>query len=621
MSFRPFPADRVYLSQSVSEPAFGGEAATIFYVRGADGRRGIVRQSLQSGLGEVVTTEPQPGGGVGYGNGTFTVRQDLLVYAARDSLQAIDLATGEQWRVGPAFEGVASPALSPDGRFVAYLAESDGRCNVLVAEVRGSALPVKISHDPWYAFNPAFSPDGSRLAWQEWDEWKMPWDESRIAIASFASATPGADSAARLLPVTVRTIAQPDVAHGAPLFSPDGSTLAFISDASGWHSLHVADPDGGSIHRLDTGEGEIGEPDWVPGRYPYRWSPDGRSIVAVRNRGGWASLLRISWPAGVVRDLPTGSTWIESLDVGPGGHLLFLASGPQTPTSLVTMDGDGDSPVPRATGAIGLVDSASLAPAEPVSWQTEGAAPCHGLLVRAIGPKASGPPPLLVMIHGGPTSLAVAAWSPFVQYFATRGWSCLLPNHRGSTGHGRAYQDLLRGQWGVVDVEDARTGARHLVELGAADPDRLVIHGGSAGGYTTLMALARDPDFWAAGVSLFGIADLYGLKSGSHRFELNYEEALLGKLPGAGPLWKERSPLTHAGNVRSPLLLFHGTEDKAVPHQQSVDFAAAIRARGGIAELISYQGEGHGFGREANRRDMLEKMERFLDRYVIARQR
>jgi len=180
---------------------------------------------------------------------------------------------------------------------------------------------------------------------------------------------------------------------------------------------------------------------------------------------------------------------------------------------------------------------------------------------------------------------------------------------------------MLNGQWGVVDVEDARTGAEHLINAGLADPQRLVIMGGSAGGYTTLMALTQQPDFWAAGVSLFGVGDLYELKQGTHRFEVNYEQTLIGRLPEAGPLWKQRSPLTHVKNVRAPVLLFHGKDDKAVPHQQSVDFAEAVRRSGGVAELVSYEGEGHGFVNEATRRDMIEKTERFLDKYVICLQK
>ena len=275
----------------------------------------------------------------------------------------------------------------------------------------------------------------------------------------------------------------------------------------------------------------------------------------------------------------------------------------------------------RASAGVGLLDPASLAPAEVVSWPTTGAVTCWGIFYRAVGPQAEGPRPLIVHVHGGPTSEAPLAWQPQAQYFATRGWHYLLVNHRGGTGYGRAYQDLLNGQWGVVDVQDARTGAEHLIERGLARADQVVIMGGSAGGYTTLMALTQDPAFWAAGVSLYGIGGLYELKQGSHRFEVNYEQGLIGRLPEAGRLWQERSPLTHVKNVRAPVLLFHGKEDKAVPYQQSVDFAEAARRNGVPAELVLYEDEGHGFAKEANRRDCLERTERFLERYVINLQR
>ena len=190
-------------------------------------------------------------------------------------------------------------------------------------------------------------------------------------------------------------------------------------------------------------------------------------------------------------------------------------------------------------------------------------------------------------------------------------------NHRGGTGFGRAYQDLLNGQWGIVDVEDAHSAAEHLVGLGLVDPARLVITGHSAGGYTTMMALATDPDFWTAGVALSGISHMYDLARGAHRFEVNYEDAIVGPLPEAGPRWMERSPLAHAKNVRKPILLFHGAKDKAVPTRQSIDFAEAVRRNGGTAELVVFEDEGHSYVREANLRTVYETMERFLDKYVI----
>ncbi len=621
MPHQPLPRTQLYLSVGLSEPAFGASPDTVFYVRQADGKRSLIRQSLATGLAQPVTTEPLPAGGVGYGNGLFAVRGQVLVYAAKDNrLHGLNLDTGEQWPVTPAYEGVAQPVLSPCGQFVAFLSEQSQRCNVLLADVRGQALPVKISHDPWYAFNPAFAPDGTRLAWQEWDEANMPWDEARLQIATFAQPCGSVSAPYALLPLKTASLSRPRVCYGAPQFSPDSRHLAFVSDESGWRSLWVADADGQPAVRVDTGPGEIGEVDWVPGEVPLRWGAEGQALYAVRHHQSRSALLQIAWPSLAVKEIPTGWTTLGHFDLC-GDEVVIVGSTPALPPALSTLNLRTGQATVRATTAVGLVSAASLSQPEVVTWQTAGEQPCWGIFYPAAGPAASpGPRPLIVHIHGGPTSDVPLGWNAQAQYFATRGWHYLCVNYRGGSGFGRAYQDRLNGQWGVADVEDARSGAEYLMGRGLADPARLVIMGGSAGGYTTLMALTQQPEFWAAGISLYGIGDLYELRQGSHRFEVNYEQGLIGPLPAAGPLWKQRSPLTHVKQVRAPVLLFHGTDDKAVPHQQSVDFGDAVRRQGGIAEFTSYEGEGHGFVREANRKDMLEKIEKFLDKYVLCHQ-
>jgi len=623
MPHHPLPLNRVYLAHTFAEPAFGDTTEFIFYVRVADGKRSIVRQSSVTGLTQTLTTDPLPAGGVGYGGGYFAVRGSVLVYSAKTQLIGIDLTNGDQWTVTPEYEGVAAPALSPCGQFVAFLAEGGRKCNVLLCDVRGQTLPVRLSNDPWYAFNPTFAADGRRIAWQEWNELDMPWDEARLQLAAFARPTGRCSASYQLLPLTTTLIGKPRVSCASPQFSPGGKYLAYTSDETGWRSLWIAEADGQNPHRVETGESEIGGPDWAPGRIAMRWSGDGKSLFAVRHSQSRDTLLRIAWPERTLTEIKTDWTHIDALGVR-GDHLVFVASTPATPSAIVTLDAAKGHTAQRATASIGLVDTASLSSPEVISWPTVGEVACWGVFYPAVEKEREiekEKRPLIVFIHGGPTSEAPLRWDAQAQYFATRGWHYLVVNHRGGTGFGRAYQELLAGQWGVVDVQDARSGAEHLIARGLADAERVVITGGSAGGYTTLMALTQDPDFWAAGVALFGIGNLYELKQGSHRFEVNYEQGLIGRLPEAGPLWVERSPLTFVKNTRAPLLLFHGKEDKAVPYPQSVEFAEAVRRKGGVAELVLYDDEGHGFVREANRRDQLEKMERFLEKYVINLQR
>jgi dipeptidyl aminopeptidase/acylaminoacyl peptidase len=489
-----------------------------------------------------------------------------------------------------------------------------------VVDLRGEHLPVKLSRDPWYAFNPVFSPDGARIAWQEWDECDMPWDQSRLLVARLAGPTRDAVATADIRAAATATLSRPGVSYASPTFSPDGQHLAFTSDETGWRSLWVGDADGQSARRIDTGAGEIGLPDWLPRMSRISWRGDGREILAVRRAASRDTLLRVAWPEGTCSATEAQVSSISYFASGED-QVAIVGSSPTRPPNLALIDLASGQSRMLATGAVGLIDAASLAAAEQISFSTAGGATAWGNLYSAVGPAAaSNPRPLIISVHGGPTSERSLAWDAEAQYFATRGWHYFQLNHRGGSGFGRAVQDALRCQWGVVDVEDARAAAEHLIRLGLADRGRLVITGGSAGGYTTLMALTRDPDLWAAGVSLFGIGDLYELKQGSHRFEVNYELGLVGPLPETGPRWVERSPLSHVDRVRAPVLLFHGTEDKAVPHQQSVDFAEAVRRRGGVAELVSYEGEGHGFRKESNRRDLVERTERFLDKYVLCRQ-
>jgi len=626
MPFEPLPVERLYLAHELSEPIFGDTSDDVFFARRADGKRSIVRQRLGSGLAEIVTAEPRPMGGVGYGGGVFTVRGTMLVYAGSDGrLYAVDLPSGVQRALTPTFEGVAAPVISPCGRAVAFLAEQDGHCNVMLADLKGKAGPIQLTDDPWYAFNPAFSPDGTKIAWQEWDRLDMPWDQSRVVIATFAKAIPASSTLFQAAPVTVvATIRKENASFAAPQWSPDGKRFTYQSDVSGWRSLWIADAEGANATRVDAGEGEIGLADWLPARSGYRWSDDGTAIYAVRSRRSQDALLRIDPSSRATEEISSAYTDIQGLQIR-GHSLLYTATNPSTPQVLVTRIAQGSRPgdeVARASSAVGLIDKASLTKPEVISWKSAGGATAWGIYYPPAGPDATnGSRPLIVYMHGGPTSQVPFSWQAQAQYYATRGWHYLIVNYRGGTGYGRMYQDQLRDSWGVVDREDARSGAEHIVKSHGADRSRVVITGGSAGGYATLWALTQEPDFWTAGIALFPLAHIYDAVVGAHRFERYYEEGLFGRLPEAGAVWMDRSPMTHVDRVKAPLLLFHGTADKAVPYQQSVDFADALRRRGSVVDLVSYEGEGHGFAKEANRRDMMERMDRFLEKYVICLQR
>jgi dipeptidyl aminopeptidase/acylaminoacyl peptidase len=243
----------------------------------------------------------------------------------------------------------------------------------------------------------------------------------------------------------------------------------------------------------------------------------------------------------------------------------------------------------------------------------------HGLYYPPTNPNftAAGLPPAIVYIHGGPTSQSTVRCSAERAYFTSRGYGWLEVNYRGSTGYGRTYQDALRQRWGLADVEDAIGGARALADRGLADASRLIISGGSAGGYTVLNALVRHPGVFKAGVCRYGVSNLFSLAMETHKFEARYNDQLIGPLPEAAGRYHEWSPIFHAENIRDALIVFQGDEDKVVPPNQSESIVEALKQRGVPHVYRLYPGEGHGFRKSESIADYLQQTEQFLQQHVL----
>jgi dipeptidyl aminopeptidase/acylaminoacyl peptidase len=542
------------------------------------------------------------------------------VYVGADGGLHHVAATGGPSRVVAEGEQVASPAVSPDGSRVAYVV--DGRHVAVAGVAEGGQWPVRVSAaapGPDFAFDPVWSPDGLRLAWMEWDVPRMPWDGARIM-------TGPADGGER--PVVVAGGEQ--VAVSQPRFSPDGSHLAFLSDAAGWCNLWVISPHDGSGGRPVVQEPhEHGDPAWGPGQRSFAWAPDGSALVFGRNEGGFGRLMLAPVDGSAPRELATGVhgglSWV-------GDRLAAMHSAPRTPNEVVALDVVSGGRTVLARGPVGGFVEAGLVEPELVEWDGPAvggldAGPVHGRLYRPARPVSAGPgggastladpPPLLVWIHGGPTGQMPAAFNARVAFFLDRGWAVLVPDHRGSTGWGRSYAQALQGRWGELDVADTAAGMRAAAELGWADPRRMVPIGGSAGGFTVLLLLALQPELCAAGVDLYGVADLLELNETTHRFEAHYLHGVVGPLPATVDRYRERSPVNLAGRIRAPLLILQGSADKVVPPAQSQAVAEAVRARGGAVEHHVYEGEGHGWSRPETVVDELERTESFLSRHVL----
>lgn len=488
---------------------------------------------------------------------------------------------------GPQAHRYADPVLSPDGRLVVCVRERHGPSVendlvVVATDPEGEPQPPRPlvgGHDFFAA--PRLSPDGSRLAWLSWDHPAMPWDATELWAAPFAEGRLGG---AR------RVAGGPGISVSQPRFAPDG-TLHYLSDETGWWNLHA---EGAGL--LAPFAHDFGGPDWLFGQATYAFLEDGTLVATwVEPSGQRLGVLR----GGALTKIPTAFTSLACLQ-GFGRHLAAIAASPVDPPAVVLLDpATGGHEVLRTSRDLPM-GREGIATPEPFSFTAADGEPAHGLFYAPASATHEGPPgerpPLVVTIHGGPTSAARRELSMAVQYWTTRGFAVADVDYRGSTGYGRAYRERLRGAWGVADVDDCADAAAHLAEEGLVDPARMVIRGSSAGGMTVLNCLARR-DVFAAGASLYGVADLASLATDTHKFEAHYLDGLVGPWPEAAEAYAERSPLRHAGAIRRPVILFQGTEDKVVPKAQSDAMVAALEAAGVPVTYLVFEGEQHGFRR------------------------
>ena len=558
---------------------------------------------------------------VGYGGGDLGVGGGQVFFAAEGRLYRQSLSCGDAEPLTPQFGDAASPALSPDGRWVLYVHTYEDTDGLAIVDARGKLWPQKLVYGHDFYMQPRWHPDGKRIAWVSWNHPHMPWDSTMLHLATLDMSGPG-------LPVVVdaQTLVDcPDVAVFQPEFSPDGRFLTYISDESGWGNLHLYDLEAGAHRALTADPVETGRPAWAQGLCTYAFSADGRRLYYVRNEAGFSRL----WVYDLKQDLaaPTGLplddyTSFESIAVAPRtGTCAFVASSstiserviacrPQDPRAGVQV-------LRRSAGE--TVPADELATPQPVQWTAPDGTSVHGLYYPPTSARytSDGLPPAVIDIHGGPTGQSKARYNGRVQFFCTRGYAFLEVNYRGSTGYGKPYMAALRGQWGVLDVEDAVGGADHLVSAGLADRDRLVIMGGSAGGYTVLRTLVDHPGFFRAGLCLYGVSNMFTLAADTHKLEERYLDSMLGPLPQASSVYRERSPIYHADQIVDPIAVFQGEIDRVVPKAQSDEIVASLRQRGIPHEYHVYAGEGHGWRKKETIEQFYRTVEAFLRQYVI----
>ncbi|MBW0109995.1 S9 family peptidase [Pseudonocardia sp. KRD-182] len=600
---------------SLSEVRVDGAEVYWSEARPADeGRTQLVRRAADGATADLLPAGSNARTAVHeYGGGAWWVRDGVVWFT--------EWADQRLYRLAP---GGAPEALTPEPaqpRGDRYAdgdvhAGPDGGVIVCVRERHGDGEPrnevVRLAADrpsepevlvtgPDFVAAPRISPDGATLAWLQWNHPSMPWDAVELVVRDLATGEE-----------TV-VAGGPWESVSEPSWQPDGS-LWFISDRTDWWNLYRWLP-GSDIEPIVRIDAEVGVPGWRLAGSRYAVLADG-SVVFARRRAG-SDALSVRGTGGLIADLDLPFCEVSVLRAA-GGSAVVVAGTPTAEAGVyrVTPPGpDTDTTAvvlcpPRDLG----LDPAGISVAEHLTVPSTDAAgeprTAHALHFPPASATHTGPegelPPLLVVIHGGPTSSASSAFSVGVQYWTTRGFAVVSVDHGGSTGYGRAFRDELLGQWGVIDVLDCLAVARRLAGTGRADPGRLLIRGGSAGGFTVLSALARAESPFAAGADHFGVADLEALARDTHKFESRYLDRLVGPYPQERETYVERSPIHQLTQFSAPLIVLQGAEDAIVPPEQSEMIVDALRAKGVPVAYLLFEGEQHGFRRAENIRRALD---------------
>jgi len=460
----------------------------------------------------------------------------------------------------------------------------------------GSGPPATVTSGHDFYASPRISPDRSRLAWLAWDHPNMPWNGTALWVADL-------DAAGAITGEPVHIAGGPDESIYQPTWAPDG-TLLFASDRTGWWNVYRAGDDGPDpLHAV---AGDVGIPQWVFGTSRFAPMPDGALLEVVTSPEGVR--LYLVEVDGTVHDVPAPGTWIGATLAVAGSAAHLVAGSPTRFPELVRVEiPAGATAVLRSLEPL-EVDPGYVSTPEHVTFDTPDG-PAHAYHYPPSNPQYAGPegeaPPLVVIGHGGPTAATRTVLDPAVQFWTSRGIAVLDVDYGGSTGYGRPYWERLAGTWGIVDVRDCALAARSVSARGAADPERLAIRGGSAGGFTTLAALAFT-DVFSAGASYFGVADLELLAAHTHKFESRYLDWLVGPLPDAEAVYRERSPMHGVDGISCPVILLQGLDDRVVPPEQAEVMASALRERGVPVAHITFPGEGHGFRAAENQIRALE---------------
>ena len=584
-----------------------GDSVYWLEARASEGGRNTLLRATASGSEEITPAPYNLRSRVHeYGGGAYCVTRELLVFShfASNQLFAKDLT--------PEADGAIRPLGNHEKHRYADFVHDKQRARIIgvredhtesdihasnslcALALDGSGTQAILAEGHDFYSSPKISPDGKSLVWLTWDHPHMPWQGTQLWCAEFAED-------GSLLPAhCVAGSASESICQ--PEWSPAGE-LFFVSDRSGWWNLYRLNADQ-SVSAIMPMAAEFGAPHWTFGDWMYGFLAE-NEIACTYIEHGICKLARLTSSgldgAWQMQAIPCDYSDVHELAIAPG-KIVLLAAAPTIPLQVLEMNVESGTTRVLASSIEELPATRYLSVPRDICFPSEDRQ-AYGMFYAPKNEDFAAPagttPPLLIFIHGGPTGMASNGLRLAIQFWTSRGFAVLDVNYAGSSGYGRAYRDSLAGQWGVFDVQDCVNGARYLVEQGEVDGERLIIRGGSAGGFTTLCALIFH-DVFKVGASLYGVSDLASLDEDSHKFESHYNEYLIGPRAQAQAIYLQRSPIHHINKLKRPMIFLQGLDDKVVPPPQSEKMVAGLRAAGVPVAYIEFEGEGHSFRKAEN---------------------
>lgn len=549
-----------------------------------------------------------------YGGGCYLVEDNIAYFINNDDQRIYQLSIGSQEAPTP---------LTPKGqyRYADFCIDHERQQLISVCEIHkenaepeNCIIAVKLDGSSTAAFNvlafgndfysnPRVSPDGAHLSWLTWHHPHMPWDNSECWIAEISNfgllkkhqkVAGGIDDGSRQ-----ESIFQPQ-------WSPTGE-LFFVSDRNQWWNVYRYNVTTKTVSSVLETTAEFATPQWVFGMSTYGFLNSFTLFCCYTESGEWQTMT-IDTMTGKMSELDLPYTTIEAINCNDEKDTAVFIANTHTALPSIIQWHNHQLTILTNSGELAL-DSMEISTPENIIFKNNQQQDVYGFYYpphnQHYDDTSEALPPLLVMCHGGPTGSSSTALNLKIQYWTNRGFAVFDINYSGSTGYGRDYRDRLKGQWGVLDVDDICAGADHLVQTGKVDPDRVAVRGSSAGGYSVLAALTFRDSF-KAGASLYGIGDLESLVADTHKFESRYVDLLVDSYPADKSIYRARSPLHHVDQLNCPVIFLQGLDDKVVPPNQAEVMVEALAAKQIPVAHVTFEGEGHGFRQADNIRYSLD---------------